>query len=65
MFEGMTSVQHAKSGKVRILAVTTAKRSPVMPDVPTVSEAGLPGYEVNSWYIEKGKAGVNSMKVLL
>jgi tripartite-type tricarboxylate transporter receptor subunit TctC len=47
MFEGMTSIQHAKSGKVRILAVTTAKRSPVMPDVPTVSEAGLPGYEVN------------------
>jgi tripartite-type tricarboxylate transporter receptor subunit TctC len=50
MFEGMTSVQHAKSGKARILAVTTAKRSLVLPDVPTISEAGLPGYEVNSWY---------------
>ena len=39
----------AKSGKLRALAVTTAKRSPVAPDVPTLAESGLPGYEVGSW----------------
>jgi tripartite-type tricarboxylate transporter receptor subunit TctC len=38
-------VSHIKSGKVRALAVTTAKRSPVYPDLPTVSESGLPGFE--------------------
>jgi tripartite-type tricarboxylate transporter receptor subunit TctC len=39
----------AKGGKLRALAVTTAKRSPVAPDVPTLAESGLPGYEVGSW----------------
>ena len=39
----------AKSGKLKALAVTTAKRSPVAPDVPTLAESGLPGYEVGSW----------------
>ena len=39
----------AKGGKLRALAVTTAKRSPVAPDVPTLAEAGLPGYEIGSW----------------
>ena len=39
----------AKSGKLRALAVTTAKRSSVAPDVPTLAESGLPGFEVGSW----------------
>ena len=39
----------AKGGKLRALAVTTAKRSAVAPDVPTLAEAGLPGFEVGSW----------------
>jgi tripartite-type tricarboxylate transporter receptor subunit TctC len=39
----------AKGGKLRALGVTTAKRSPVAPDVPTLAEAGLAGYEIGSW----------------
>ncbi|HTE14656.1 MAG TPA: tripartite tricarboxylate transporter substrate binding protein [Burkholderiales bacterium] len=39
-----------KSGKVRGLAVTTLKRSTKAPDVPTMAESGVPGYEVNGWY---------------
>jgi tripartite-type tricarboxylate transporter receptor subunit TctC len=38
-----------KSGKVRAIAVTSAKRSPALPDVPTVAESGLPGYEAIAW----------------
>lgn len=39
-----------KAGKVRPLGVSLAKRSPALPDVPTLAEAGVPGYEVNVWY---------------
>lgn len=39
-----------KAGRVRALAVTTAKRSALLPDVPSVGESGLPGYDVTSWY---------------
>ncbi|MDP1718564.1 MAG: tripartite tricarboxylate transporter substrate-binding protein, partial [Burkholderiales bacterium] len=41
---------HAKSGRVRMLAVTGSKRSTMMPDLPTVREAGLPGYSFDVWY---------------
>ena len=41
---------HIKSGKLRALAVTGARRSPGLPEVPTVHEAALPGYEVSPWY---------------
>ncbi|HEV7799498.1 MAG TPA: tripartite tricarboxylate transporter substrate binding protein [Burkholderiales bacterium] len=44
------SVPHIRSGKLVGLAVTTAKRSPAVPDLPTIAEAGLPGYEAASWY---------------
>jgi tripartite-type tricarboxylate transporter receptor subunit TctC len=39
-----------QSGKVRPIAIANAKRSPLMPEIPTVSEAGLPNYEVSSWH---------------
>jgi tripartite-type tricarboxylate transporter receptor subunit TctC len=41
---------HMTSGKLRALAVSTAKRSPAVPELPTVAEAGVPGYEVDQWY---------------
>ncbi len=41
---------HIKSGRVRALGVTTAQRNAQLPDVPTVAESGLPGYEVTIWY---------------
>jgi tripartite-type tricarboxylate transporter receptor subunit TctC len=44
-----SSITHIKSGKARALAVTTAKRSSLVPDLPTVAEAGLKGYEANNW----------------
>jgi len=42
--------QHVKSGKVRAIAVSTPQRSPAMPDVPTIEEGGLKGYNVPLWY---------------
>ena len=51
MFDNMPSaIGHVKAGKLRPLAVTTAKRSPALPDVPTIAEAGVPGYEATSWF---------------
>ena len=51
MFDNMPSaIQHVRSGKLRPIAVTTAKRSPGLPDVPTIAEAGVPGYEATSWF---------------
>ena len=44
------AVPHVKSGALRALAVASAKRFPSLPDVPTVAEAGLPGYDVGSWW---------------
>jgi tripartite-type tricarboxylate transporter receptor subunit TctC len=44
-----TSLEHIRAGKVRALAVTTAERSPAVPDLPTVGEF-VPGYEVSSWF---------------
>jgi tripartite-type tricarboxylate transporter receptor subunit TctC len=51
------AAQSAKAGKLRALAVTTAKRSPLMPDLPTMAEAGLPGYEFSAWFIVLAPAG--------
>jgi tripartite-type tricarboxylate transporter receptor subunit TctC len=48
----------AKAGKLKALAVTTAKRSPIAPDVPTLAESGLPGYEIGSWQGVFGPAGI-------
>jgi tripartite-type tricarboxylate transporter receptor subunit TctC len=43
------ALPHIKSGKVRAIAVTSTKRSPVVPEVPTVAESGVPGYEAIAW----------------
>lgn len=51
MFDTVAScLPHIKSGKVRALAVATAKRSSALPDVPTLDEAGLTGFDIASWF---------------
>ena len=45
-----TVIQYARGGKLRALAVTGAKRTPAMPEIPTVAESGIPGYEVTNWF---------------
>jgi tripartite-type tricarboxylate transporter receptor subunit TctC len=51
MFDNLpTSLPYVKAGKLKALAVTTAKRIPALPDVPTVAESGLPGFETGSWF---------------
>ena len=45
-----SAIAHVRSGKVRALAVTTAKRWPGTPDIPTLAEAGVPGYEATAWF---------------
>jgi tripartite-type tricarboxylate transporter receptor subunit TctC len=50
MFDAMPSVlPHIKSGAIRLLAVGGTKRSPYLPDTPTITESGLPGYSMASW----------------
>ena len=51
MFDSITSARpHIESGKLRALGVTTAKRSSTLPNLPTLAEAGVPGYEVSPWF---------------
>jgi len=51
MFNPMPPLMpHVKSGKLKALAVGGTRRSPALPDVPTVAEAGVPGYEYVTWY---------------
>jgi tripartite-type tricarboxylate transporter receptor subunit TctC len=44
-----STLQHVQSGKLKALAVTSAKRSPILPEVPTLAEAGLKGAEIYEW----------------
>ena len=58
MFDSVTSARpHLQSGKLRALGVTTAKRSSALPDVPTLAEAGVPGYELSPWFAVFAPAG--------
>jgi tripartite-type tricarboxylate transporter receptor subunit TctC len=59
MMEGLNSITpHAKAGRVRGLGVSGAKRSEALPDVPTIAEAGVPGYEASTWNGIVAPAGV-------
>jgi len=58
MFDSITSAKpHIEAGKLRALGVTTAKRSAALPDVPTIAESGLPGYELMPWFAAFAPAG--------
>jgi tripartite-type tricarboxylate transporter receptor subunit TctC len=51
MFDNLpSSLQFIKTGKLRALAVTSLARSQALPDVPTLAESGLPGFEASSWF---------------
>jgi len=58
IFESLNSIApHARSGKVKALAVSGARRSPGFPDLPTIAEAGVPGYEAGTWSEKQRVAG--------
>lgn len=59
LFNGLPGMmQHVQAGKLRVIAVADPKRSTLMPDMPTVAESGIPGFEAASWYAIFGPAGV-------
>ncbi len=55
----LESISHVKAGKLRALGVSSAKRSAAMPELPTIAEAGLPGYESGSWLALFAPAGTS------
>ncbi len=50
MFVDTSAMANVNAGKIKLLAVTSGKRSTLLPDTPTVAESGLPGYEAINWY---------------
>jgi tripartite-type tricarboxylate transporter receptor subunit TctC len=59
MFENIpTALQHIRAGSIRPLGVTSPKRSALLPDMPTIAEAGVPGYAAVPWYVISVAAGV-------
>ena len=54
----LEALPHARSGKLRVLAVLSPSRSPILPDVPTIAESGFPGFEASVWYGVVGPAGL-------
>lgn len=54
-----SSAQHIQAGKLRALAVSTATRSALVPDLPTMAEAGLPGYDFSAWFMLLAPKGVS------
>jgi tripartite-type tricarboxylate transporter receptor subunit TctC len=46
----LSALPHVKTGRIRALGVTTAKRVTVVPEVPTIAEAGLPGFDTSQWF---------------
>ena len=57
MADMLNMLPHVRAGKMRALAVTSARRSPAVPDVPTIAESGLPTYDASTWYGVLVKAG--------
>jgi tripartite-type tricarboxylate transporter receptor subunit TctC len=55
------TIPHAHAGRVRALAVTSAKRSAIAPELPTVAEAGVPGFELTPWYGVLTRAGTSEI----
>ncbi len=49
----ITAFQHVKSGKLRAIAFTGSKRVSIMPDLPTIAEAGVPGYDAGVWHMHE------------
>src|SRR5690606_24075963 len=57
-FAGIAAlIQHVRSGKLRALGVTASQRVATLPDLPTIAEAGLPGYELTAWHGMVAPAG--------
>ncbi len=54
----LSALPHVKNGRLRLLAVSTAQRSPILPNIPSVAESGVPGYEAVSWGGMLGPAGM-------
>lgn len=64
MFDNMSSgLPQVRSGRLRALAVTSAQRDPRLPDVPTIAEAGVPGYAGTSWFTIAAPAGMPAAQV--
>ncbi len=59
-----STLKHVSSGRIKVLAISSAKRSPLLPDLPTVSESGVPGFDVVSWFGLYGPAKMPQALVL-
>ena len=58
MFDNLpSSIAQIRGGKLRAIAVTSAQRAPALPDIPTIAESGLPGFEATSWFGVLAPAG--------
>jgi tripartite-type tricarboxylate transporter receptor subunit TctC len=55
-----SSIQYVKSGKLKALAITSTKRSEILPDVPTIAESGVPGYQIEQWFAIMGPRGMSN-----
>lgn len=55
----VSGLPHAKAGRLRAIAITTTRRSPIAPELPTVEESGLKGYEFSTWFGMLAPAGVS------
>jgi tripartite-type tricarboxylate transporter receptor subunit TctC len=58
-----TVLAHVKAGRLKMLAIGSAKRSPALPDLPTIAESGVPGYEYTTWYGVFGPRGLQKAVV--
>ncbi len=52
------TLSQVRAGKIKALGVSSAKRTPLLPEVPTIAESGAPGYEINNWWGVLAPAGV-------